>query len=70
MTGEWSYVWAAYLLTWGTLLGYVWFIRSRGREAERDLVEPIQPGAVYRGDDREGGAQLKDMGREQPEGER
>lgn len=51
MTGEWSYVYAAYALTWGTLLVYGWLVRGRIREAERELSEPIEPGAVYRGAD-------------------
>lgn len=49
MTGEWTYVGAAYLLTWGTLLLYAGYIRGRIRAAERDLVEPIDPAVVYRG---------------------
>ncbi|HUH13521.1 MAG TPA: hypothetical protein VMK65_10440 [Longimicrobiales bacterium] len=51
MTGEWTYVWAAYLLTWGTLLLYAGYIRGRIRAAERDLVEPIDAASVYRGGD-------------------
>lgn len=51
MTGEWSFVWAAYALTWATLLAYAWYLVGRAREAERELVEPIDPRAVYRGGD-------------------
>lgn len=49
MTGEWTYVGAAYLLTWVTLLLYVGYLRGRIRTAERELVEPIDPAMVYRG---------------------
>ena len=67
MTGQWTYVWAAYLLTWGTLLLYAGYIRGRIRAAERDLVEPIDPPMVYRGGvARDGGAGAEGPGEGSP----
>ncbi|MBI4541286.1 MAG: hypothetical protein HY704_17425 [Gemmatimonadetes bacterium] len=44
--GEWSYVTAAYGLTWAVLLGYAAYVRARARRA-RALFESAQ--AAVRG---------------------
>jgi hypothetical protein len=38
MTSNWSYVVAAYLVTWGALLGYVAYVRGRTRAAADELA--------------------------------
>lgn len=32
MNGEWTFVWAAYLVTWTALLGYRLYLRARAAE--------------------------------------
>ena len=36
-TSPWNYVVAAYLVTFGLMAGYVWFVVHRGRKAGRQL---------------------------------
>lgn len=32
MSGEWTFIWAAYLVTWTALLGYRLYLRARAAE--------------------------------------
>lgn len=51
---EWNFVWAAYALTWATLVGYAWYVQRKVREGERGLVEPLEPFARYSPEDDRG----------------
>ena len=41
MSGEWSFVWASYLVTWITLAVYWLSLGRRAAEARRALEEPM-----------------------------
>ncbi|HEX7118750.1 MAG TPA: CcmD family protein [Longimicrobiales bacterium] len=45
---EWSYVGAAYGLTWAVLTGYVLYLRSRIRRARHVLEQTLEASEVER----------------------
>lgn len=46
MNGEWTFVWAAYLVTWTALLGYRLYLRARAAEFEDSDVRGGRTGPI------------------------